>query len=205
MAWTNFKLGRPGFEYTFEVPPQSMSIDDGGIAVRQRNLAGGMLKAMVSPHVPTIKINSTSLSLLQRNQFSSLASIEDSFLSFQCRNDFKVISQRLKPTATTFQIQLPPSSITRLSTALVAGGFSSSITITGIFLAKDETGANLYTGGSYADATRIITPGTPLAADTDVFVSYTYLGWLVDMQTFSHNAQGGWLDRFTYDTQLVGA
>src|SRR6185312_1101037 len=101
---------------------------------------------------------------------------------------------------------LKNNSASRLSAALVAGGFASNLTITGVFTAPDGSGTNYFTGGSYADATRAITLGSPLPnATQQVYVTFTYTGWLVHFTKFAPKAQGGLVDIFPYDIELAGA
>ena len=82
MSWTTFILGRPGYEYEFQVPPGAMTIDESGIISLQRDLAGNLHKSTLKNNVPTIKINSNYLMPQQRNQFNSLIAVSDTFLSF---------------------------------------------------------------------------------------------------------------------------
>jgi hypothetical protein len=205
MAWlSQFLLGRPGLEFSFDFNPEAMTIDEGPLAVYHRNLAGDMKKSVIKNIIPVIKINSSFLTLAQRNQFASLAAISDTFLSFQTRDDWQVIAERNLPSDTT-HVTIQNNSITRLSAALVAAGASGIITINSVTTAP-YTGTNYFTGGSYADATRIVTLGSALSSSTNpVYVTYTYKGWLVNMEKLSHAINGGWVDRFTYDFVLTGA
>lgn len=222
MAWlTSFLLGRPGYEYSFDINPEAMSIDESALTVMHRNLAGDLKKSVFKSSIPTIKINSSYLAVAQRNQFASLVGIQDTFLSFQTRDDWQVLSERNLPTDTT-HVKIQNNSATRLSAALVAAGFSSIITINSVstvpnvvagptfggggFGGSGYSGPDYFAGGSYADASRIITLGTSLPSATQyVYVTYTYTGWLVNLDMLSHQIQGGWLDRFTYNFQLTGA
>lgn len=221
MAWLNpFLLGRPGYEIAFEVNPLAMTIDDKPISVIQMNLAGDLKKSIVKMSAPTIRINSDYLTIQQRNDFSSLTQVNDTFLSFLTRDDWEVNAYKITPTSLTTVI-LPNTSSTRLSSVLVQAGFSSIITIVKIFAVPNPAAGSLYgeggfgdggysgpdyfSGGSYNDVTRVITLGTSLPGLQPVFVWYTYKGWLVNMDSFNHVSQAGWLDRFTYDVQLSGA
>ena len=224
MPWlSSFLLGRPGREYSFEVNPEAMDIEEAGIVVMQRNLAGDLKKSVLKVSAPTIKINSTYLSLAQRNQFASLVGVADTFLSFQTRDDWEAINERVTVLTTT-SVQLANSSATRLSAALVAAGYDSIITIETPFLFS-LGGGQTYGGGSYGgggyggdqeefdpgtltydDATRVISFTNPLPdVSQPVYVSYLYKGWLVNLERLGHRAQGGWIDRFTYDFVLSGA
>ncbi len=222
MAWLSpFLLGRPGFEFSFDANPNLINIEDAPIAALRRNIAGDLKKSVLKTSVPVIRLNSNYLTLAQRNQFASLAGIQDTFLSFQCRDDLQVISERNLPTDTT-HVTIQNNSATKLSAALVAAGFSSVITIVGVGVVPNVTpgplfggggfgdggfsGPDYFLGGSYNDATRVVTLGTSLPNATQfVYVTYTYKGWLVNMERLNHSAQAGWLDRFQYDFQLTGA
>lgn len=222
MAWIpQFLLGRPGFEYSFDINPEGMSIDEAPLAVIQRNLAGDMKKSVLKASVPIIKVNSSFLALQQRNQFASLAGIADTFLSFQTRDDWQVLSERNLPQSVT-KVVIQNNSATKLSAALVAAGFTGIITINGVatvpnvlagptfgsggFGSGGFDGPDYFAGGSYDDASRTITLGTSLPSATQyVYVTYTYKGWLVNLDVLSHSVKGGWMDRFSYDFQLTGA
>jgi len=219
--FSQFWLGIPGYEYYFDVNPESVSMDEGPIAVLKRNLAGDLKKSILRSSIPIIRLNSSYLTLAQRNQFASLASIDYSFLSFQCRDDFQTWSERSIPIDAS-HVKLQNNSATKLSALLAAGGFTPIITIQSVYNVPTGylgslygqngfgfggyAGPDYYAGGSYDDATRIVTLGTPLPSPTNpAFTTYTFKGWLVNMETFTHAVQGGWLDRFTYDFQLTGA
>lgn len=206
MPWlSQFKFGRPGYEYLFDLNPEGLMIDEGPIDVIARNVAGDLKRSIIKASAPTIKVNSSYLQKAQRDQFASLASMADSHLSFQTRDDWQKLLERNLPL-TTITVPIQNTSATRLDQALVAGGFSSQITINGVFIVADGSGTNYFTGGSYASATRVITLGTTLPnAVQPVYVTYTYKGWLVVMRKLSHRIQGGWIDRFQYDFQLEGA
>lgn len=221
MSWlASFLLGRPGNEYSFEINPEGIDIDPQNVEVLQRNLAGDMKQSVMKVNVPQIRISSSFLSKLQRDQFASLAGVADTFLSFQTRDDWKTMDELVTVIDTT-HVQLANSSATRLSKALVQLGASSIITIVTPFTIGSGAGwgAGTWGGGlwgspggfdpgvvTYNDLTRVVTMQNPLASlDLSVYVSYTYTGWLVKMTGFPHRGQGGWIDRFTYDVQLNGA
>jgi hypothetical protein len=221
MWLTSFLLGRPGFEYSFDLNPEAMTIDEMPLGVLQRNLAGDMKKSIIKTSIPTIKINSSFLQLPQRNSFASLAGISDTFLSFQTRDDWQVVSERNLSTDAS-HVVIQNNSATKLSAALVAAGFTGIITINSVatvpnivagptfggggFGQGGYSGPDYFAGGSYDDSSRTVTLGTSLPVASEyVYVTYTYKGWLVNMEKFSHSVQGGWQDRFKYDTQLIGA
>ena len=87
----------------------------------------------------------------------------------------------------------------------MAAGAAGSITIIGVYDNPAGTGTNYFTSGSYADATRIITLGTPLLTAAACYVTYQYKGWLVNMSELGVQAQGGWVDVMPYNGwALVG-
>ena len=207
MAWTQFKLGRPGYEYKFPVdaPPEAMDISQGPLKVMHTNLAGDLKKSVLKIGIPIIRLNSSYLIKADRDKLATLADMSDAFLSFICRDDWGVYLERSYPLNVN-QAKLKNSSATRLSAALIALSLPSIITITGVFNRPDGLGTNYFTGGSYADATRIISLGTPLLDATQpCYTTYIYTGWLVNMESLGHRVQGGWVDRFQYDFELVGA
>lgn len=202
---SQFKLGRPGYEYSFTVNPSAMNIDEGPIDIIHRNLAGDLKKSIVKTSAPIIKIASGYFTKTQRDQFASLAGIADTFLSFQTRDDWQNILEKNYPTDTS-HVTIQNTSATRLSAQLKAGGFSGIISGISVYTTPDGSGTEYFSGGSYDDSTRILTLGATLPDNVSpVFVTYTYKGWLVNMRKLSHNIQGGWVDRFQYDFQLEGA
>lgn len=204
MAWIQFKLGRPGAELTFGLNPSAFHVDDGNIIVRQRNIEGDLKKSIVKKFVPSIQLNSNYFTKAERDAFVSLLNIDDTMLSFQTRDDWQVLKAKHIATTTT-AVKISNSSITKLDEALIAAGAAGQVTINGVYDNPAGTGTNYYTGGSYAGATRTITLGTPVVAGAVLYVDYTHKGWLVDIENLSYGAEGGWVDRFTYDFQLIGA
>jgi len=223
MSWLSpFLLGRPGGEYSFEISPEGMDIEEAGVVVLQRNLAGDLKKSTLKTSAPIIKVNSSFLSLTQRNQFASLVGIADTFLSFKTRNDWQVVDELVTILSST-TLQLANTSATRLSAVLVGMDFPSVITIVTPFKFGIGPGSTFGSGGfgegefggggetfdpgviTYNDVTRVITMTNALSDITaPLFLSYTYTGWLVNLERLTHRAQGGWLDRFQYDFQLTG-
>lgn len=211
MAWTSFLLGRPGYEYVFEVSPETMQIDYDNLEVINQNLVGNLRQSIIKVEMPTIQIASSYLSFIQRNQLASLQHLTDGFLSFQCRDDWRVYYERVTVIDTT-HVQLANTSATLLSEKLVAAGFASVISVQKPFTKTLPTPA----GGSavtfdpgtisYDDATQIITLTNALSNTTDpLYVDYIYKGWLVKISKLTPSNQGGWIDRSRYDFQLVGA
>lgn len=215
-----FLLGRPGYEYEFTVNPEAISIEDMGINIKQRMLDGTMKKSILNPSMPGIKISSKYLTVAQRNQLSSLTMIDDTFLSFQTRDDWQVIALRVMP-ASISQVILPKMSCLRLSKVLVDSGFSSVITInevneipnpqagntygSGGYGDAGYAGTEHYAGGSYSDSTYTINLGTPLSSIFPVYVNFTYKGWLVDAEKLSYGSNGNSIDWFSYDFMLTSA
>lgn len=198
-----FLLGRPGYELSFDVNPEAMDIEEAQIAAFDRTLAGVGKKWVFATYIPTIKVNSSWFPIATRNQFVSLLSVADTFLSFQTRDDWQMqLEQNASTSATTVPVQV--NSATRLGNALVAAGFASTIIINGVFDNPAGTGTNYFTGGSYSDANYTITLGSPLAVQGFVYVTYTYKGWFVDLQKISSKFAGGKSDLGSYDYQLVG-
>lgn len=223
--WIPFQFGRPGSEYTFEVPPEGMSIAPTPIKSLQRNIAGDYQKSVIKNDCPIIKINSSFLSLTQRNQFASLMGISDSFLSFICRNDWQMVNDLVSIIDLT-HIQLNNNSALKLSAAYVLNSLASLITITTPFIVQQAgapfgttypfgggpfgigTGAINFDPGAitYNDLTNVITLTNPLpSANASVYVTYTYPGWLVEPDAMDVKYKGGWIDRGTYDISLSGA
>ena len=204
MAWIQFLLGRPGAELTFGINPSAFSVQDGNIVVSQRNIEGDLKKSIIKQCVPSIKLSSTYMTKAERDAFVSLLNIDDTFLSFQTRDDWQILKEKNIATSTTL-VSIKNSSITQLDAALIAAGAAGQVTINGVYDNPAGTGTNYFTGGSYAGNTRVITLGTPTVAGTALYVDYTFKGWLVDIESLGYNAEGGWIDRFTYDFQLIGA
>jgi len=221
MAWlSTFLLGRPGYELEFTVPPEAISIDEQPVFVLHTNLYGYKKKSVINQSMPVIRISSKYLTIGQRNSLASLAMIDDTFLSFQARDDFQVVSMKVTPS-TSNQVILPPLSCLRLSEKLVEAGASSIITINSVYAVANPVaggaygdggygdggyaGPNYSDGGSYDDLTRTITLGSALSSTDPVYVTFTYKGWLVNMDKFGCSSRGEYIDWFQYDIQLTGA
>ena len=200
---TQFKLGVPGSEYTFELNPQALNSSEGPITVINENLAANLRKDVLKNYRPTFRVNSNYLTVAQKQQFVALAGLPI-FLSFQTRDNDWTFLEKDTPDSVS-GITLRSNSITLLDKALNDVSAAANLTVTGVFLTAALTGTNYYTGGSYARATRVITLGTPLPNTNDVYVQYSYLGCLVNMQAINTVAQGGKVDIHSYDFQLEGA
>lgn len=204
MAWTSFKLGRPGHELTFDVNPSALRIDDRPVKVMQENAAGDSYKSVLRTSKPSLSILSNFLTKTQRDQIASMAGITDTFLSFLTRDDWQVVAQRLIPSDTT-HVTLAKNSATRLDAILVAGGFTANLSGWHVYDNPDGTGTDYAAGGSYAAATRVLTLGTPLpSAANPCYATYTYRGWLVEPGSLQHSGHGGWVDRFDYSFDFQG-
>jgi len=204
MAWlSSFKLGRPGYELTFDANPMQMPIGEAQICAINRVLSGRLKKRVFRTTFPTIKISSNWFPLADRNKFLSLLSVTDTFLSFQVRDDLEMQGEVNYPTDST-HIPLRGNSATLLSKALVAAGFASQITVSGVYDNPSYTGTNYYTGGSYDDASLVVTLGSAVSASVAHYCTYIYKGWLVDIRRIDYTAYGGRVDLFSYDLELVG-
>ncbi len=201
-AWlSSFILGRPGYEVSFEVQPEAMNVTEQSLVSLNRNLAGDLKKSVFRQGIPTVTINASYLTINQRNQFMSLIGLSDTFLSFQIRDD--LVNNEQDTSTDTTHVTLQNNSIIRLDKLLNTGGFSTIITVTGVYTSAvmGGSGTNYYTR-----STGIITLGSALAgANTVVYIYYTYTGWLVNLDTLNWQAQGGWSDRLSYSFQLTAA
>lgn len=206
MAWlTTFLLGRPGYEVAFDVPPAGMQIQRAQIASTKRVLSGRLKKRTFRTDFPTITLNGTFYTAEQQDRMASLLTVTDSFLSFMVRDGFTTYLEQNFPANVGTTVTMQENSATLLSAALVAAGAAGSITIVGVYDNPAGTGTNYFTSGSYADATRIITLGTPLLTAAACYVTYQYKGWLVNMSELGVQAQGGWVDVMPYNGwALVG-
>jgi hypothetical protein len=200
MAWlSNFLLGRPGLEISFDLNPSSMKISDSQIMAANRTLSGRRKKWVFCTSIPSITIDSKWLLLADRNALESLLSITDTPLSFKVRSgDFQMINEINVPIS-TINVTIQQNSATRLSQALVQQGYPSVITVTGVFLNANGTGTNYFNSGAYNDLNFLVTLGTALPGTTQsVYVTYNYSGWLVHMDKMPYNISGGWIDKFEY-------
>ena len=119
-------------------------------------------------------------------------------LSFRVRDgDLQTIAEICYPLNAS-QLPILENSALLLSQALVAAGGASVLTIQGIYANPAGTGTNYWTGGSYQDASFIITPGTALPVMQPYYVSYSYPGWLVSMSKIKGTFIGGQVDLGKY-------
>ena len=199
---TQFKLGVPGSEYTFDVNPQALNMEEGPVSVINENLAGDLRKDNFKNYRPRFRLNSNYLTLAQKQQFVSMAGLPV-FLSFQARdNDWTFFEQDTPDDVNT--VTLRSNSITLLDKALNDISGSANLTIVGVYRTMALTGTNYYSGGSYARSTRVITLGTPLPDTNDCFVLYSFLGCLVNLRSINTTARGGLVDIHGYDFELEG-
>ena len=189
MAWVSaFKLGRPGYEASFDVNPEKVQISWARTSSKNYTLSGRLKERVLQTVRPTARLNSKWFPKNQLDLLVSLLAITDTQLSFITRTDWnQLLEPNIAPNTTTVQIQ--DTSITRLSAIYAAGGFGTTptlgtVTISGVYINPDGSGTNYYAGGgTYADATNTITLGSSLPQAQQVYVSYTYPGWLVQMDT----------------------
>lgn len=191
-------LGRPGYEATFDINPHQLQINNTQIAATNRVLSGHLRKWVFRTEFPTITLNGTFFTMAQKDLMESMLTISDTFLSFKVHSGFTRTGEINYPDNSGTTVTIQENSATLLSAALVAASAAGSITITGVFDNPSLTGTNYYTSGSYADATRIITLGTPLALASACYVTYLYTGWLVNMQSLPWSNQGGYVDVTQY-------
>jgi hypothetical protein len=198
MAWSIFQLGRPGNEITFDINPNTLEIRPAQIAATARTLSGHLRKWVFRTNYPTITMNSDWFTVADYNAMQSLLAITDTMLSFKIRDgDLQTIAEICYQTDQN-TVPIRENSQTLLSAALVAAGAAGSLTINRVndnpTDAYANTGTDYYAGGSYADATGIITLGTPLLLSTPVYVTYSYTGYLVSMEEIGAQFIGGQVD-----------
>ena len=198
MFLSQFLLGRPGAELVFNINPNQLQVEKSQICAKNRVLSGRLKKWVFRTEFPTIQLSGTFFTMDQQDQMSSLLSVTDTLLSFKVRDAFTIYGEQNFPANVGATVQIQENSATLLSAALVAAGAAGSIAIVGVWDNAALTGTNYYTGGSYADATRTITLGTPLPTALACYVTYQYSGWLVSMEKMNFLAQGGWVDVSTY-------
>jgi hypothetical protein len=215
-----FLLGRPGYEYTLSANPDSFDPTWERVGSDNRLLNGAIRERVLCTTVPTVVLKSNWFpKATDLDNIVSMLGITDTMLSFITRDDWHInLEPNIAPNTTTVQIQDTP--ISRLSAIYAAGSFGSTptggtITINGVWIAQTVTngipvgsGTNYYLGGSggtYLDSTRTITLGTALSAATQVYVSYTFPGWLVRLKKVNAPIEGGRVDLFTCNYSLDGA
>lgn len=198
MAWNSFKLGRPGYENTFALNPKAVSVDEAQIASSNRVLSGKLKKWVFRTSFPTIQLSQSFFTVTERNVMASLLSVTDTFLSFIVNDALQTIGEQVPVSNVGTQVTLQENSATLLSAARVAAGAAGTITVNGVYDNPGLTGTNYYSGGSYDDATRVVTLGTALAAQQYVYATYTYTGWLVEMRAIPYTAIGGQVDVMGY-------
>jgi hypothetical protein len=217
-VWVNqFLLGRPGYEFSFDVNPEQFTPTWGRVSSKNYNLAGDLKERVIRSMRPNVKLKSKWFPKTQLDLLTSLLAVTDTQLSFITRNDWSTLFEPdIAPNTATVQIQ--NSSITKLSAIYAAGGYGTTptqgtITITGVWAALQNTagvisgaGLDYYNtgGGTYNDATRTITLGTALPQAQQVYVSYSYPGWLVNMTQIDTPISGGLVDLFGYEFSLEG-
>lgn len=191
---SQFLLGRPGAELTFDLNPNEVEIRPAQIAAKKRTLSGRLKKWVFRTSFPTIVLSSDYFSIDSYNAMQSLLSVTDTMLSFKLRNGDLKTSLEICYQTDQNTVPIRENSAVLLSAALVAAGQASIITINGVYDNPAGTGTNYFTGGSYADASYTITLGTPLVYTTPVYVTYSYSGWLVEMSEIGAKFMGGHVD-----------
>jgi hypothetical protein len=200
MAWlSKFLLGRPGYEIPFDVNPEAMSIEEQPIAVYHRNLVGDLKRSVLKTTFPTININSSYLTKDQKDQFSSMIGISDTFLSFQTRTDWRMYLEKTLLTDST-HMTLQDNSALKLSKILVDNGFTGTVTINGVYskpslntfsINSTHNSIDYYTGGSgytATIATGVYFMGTShLDTGSLCAAVKTAIGGLVDSVTFDRD------------------
>lgn len=195
MAWLSaFKLGRPGNEIDFTINPNTVEIRPAQIAAKKRTISGHLRKWVFRTSFPTISLSSDFFTLQDYNRMQSLLTITDTMLSFKVRGgDLQTIGEICYPTNSTM-VPIRENSAVLLSAALIAAGAAGTITINHVYDNPAGTGTDYYTGGSYDDASAVITLGTPLVVTAPVYVTYSYGGWLVSMEEIGGTFLGGQVD-----------
>ena len=209
MAWTDFHLGRPGYELAFTIRPESLDIDYSNMVIVNQNIAGDTKQSIVKSSVPTIQLRANYLSMDDRNKLASLRNITDTLLSFKCRDDWKNLYERVSIIDST-HVQLANTSATRLSEVMVGLGLTATITISTMYTIPPSyagAGTTFDPGATtYDSTTRIITLTNALSSLTDPFyVTTIYTGWLVRLAKVSAANTGGLVDYSNCDVQLIGA
>ena len=199
MSWlAQFLLGRPNYESQFDINPSAMKIDESQIAAQNRTLDGTLHKYVFRTSFPTISLDSNYFLLADRNTMASLLTVTDTVLSFIPRTlDLSSVLEVNVPTTAT-SITIQKNSATILSSYVTGAGGSSTISVQGIYDNPSGTGTNYWTGGSYADSTYTITPGTNFPSLAAMYVTYNYSGWAVMMDKIPYSYQGGWIDKGNY-------
>lgn len=211
MAWLNqFLLGRPGFESSFDYNAETFSPAWARTSSDNYTLTGDLKERVLRTYRPTIGLKSGWFPKTQLDLFVSMLTITDTFLSFIPRtSDWNIYKEpNVAPTTTTVQIQ--NSSATKLSAIYALGGYGSTptqgtITINHVWDNPAGNGTDYYEGGgTYADATRTLTLQTPLPQTEQVYIDYSFPGWLVRLKKLTTPITGGRVDNFTYDFSLDG-
>ena len=194
MWLSSFLLGRPGAELSFTINPSQVDIEESQIAAEDRVLSGRLRKWVFRTSVPTITLQSDFFSFADFCAMKSLLAVTDTMLSFRIRNgDITTTAEICYPSGAT-SLPIRENSQVLLSAALVAAGGASVIVISAIYDNPAGTGTNYWTGGSYDDASYVITPGTPLPTASPYYVSYAYPGYLVSMSAIKAQFLGGQID-----------
>ena len=194
-GWVSqFKLGRPGYELSFDINPNTLDIEPQQVAAEGRVLSGHLRKWVFRTSFPVITLQSNWFTVTDFNAMQSLLTITDTMLSFKARDgDLQTTAEICYPSDVG-NVPIRENSAVLLSATLVAAGSASCLAISGVYTNPGGTGTNYYTGGSYADASQVITLGTSLPTTAPCYATYTYPGWLVSMKAIKATFLGGQVD-----------
>jgi hypothetical protein len=216
MAWrVPFQLGRPNAMALFEINPDAIHWDDQKLEEVTRGADGTLNAVTISRDRPGLKLSGNYITPAFWNQLRGLMMVDDTPLVFSPstllgNQVMEVWTERAIPTALS-TVPLADNSFLRGSALQVAAGGSTAITPIGVWTAPGVTGGrlgagtNYWTAGSYADATRTLTLGTPLPSLVPVFVTYQSTVLAVHLAKVPSKSQGGWVDAWRYDLEIQGA
>jgi hypothetical protein len=174
MTWNpRFKIGFPGYEVGIEAQVRALQVAEDNVEVQQRNLVGAMKWSFLRMGVPRIVMD------LARMTDSTMAKLRGfraslSVLSFIFNTALRVDYLYAVASSTT-SVTLPFTS-------------ARTITIIGVWLTSDpgKAGTNYFTSGSFNESTMTITLGSALpAANSEVFVEFTFLGYTCRMTSLA--------------------
>jgi len=211
---TQFKLGRPGAEATFEVNPTAVDWNHAALKDQDRALDGALQSVTLSKDRPSIKISGNYITPAQFNQFKSLMIIDDTLLNFIYTDftgdDIPETWEERVIAATTSTIIIPETSALLASKLSVDAGGATLAQMVGIWAAyaagRTGTGTNLWTGhGSYSDTAYTITfDNAPLTPGTAYFVTYQCKALAVNLTVVPGRQEAGWVNKKQYDLELTG-
>ena len=214
MAWLKpFQLGRPNATVAFEINPDGLTWDDLKLGDVTRGADGTLNAVTVSRDRPTARLRGAYITPVFWNQLRALMMIDDTPLVFKPMDDtdtqrLEMWQERCVPTSLT-AIPVADNSMLRGSALQVAAGGATAITLAGVWSAYNAavgaTGGGTLYPATYADATRTITPASPLPNLNPVYVSYRSTLMAVHLAKVPGSTQGGWVNVWKYDVELQGA